>query len=117
MVSWFVVALKKTILKPNQKKTISLFSKKAREVLKDNLVDILIYGSVARGEATSSSDIDVIAVVKKDTYKAQMKLAALAFDLLMETGEYISVQTMISKDLKRDTMFLHNVRKDAIHAL
>jgi len=34
-----------------------------------------------------------------------MKLAALAFDILMETGEYISVQTMKSKELERDTIF------------
>jgi hypothetical protein len=46
-----------------------------------------------------------------------MKLAALSFDILMETGEYISVQTLKSKDLKRDTIFLHNVRQDAIHAI
>ena len=46
-----------------------------------------------------------------------MKLAQLAFDILLETGEYISVQTMKPTDLKRDTIFLHNVRREAIHAI
>jgi len=98
-------------------KAIEDFTKKAKNLLKDNLVDILIYGSVSRGEAKTDSDIDIIVIVKKNVFKNQMKLAAMAFDILMETGEYISVQTMKSKDLKRDTIFLHNVRGEAIHAI
>ena len=96
---------------------ITKFSSKVNNLLKNNLVDILIYGSVARGEAKIDSDIDVIVVVKRNAFKNQMKLAAIAFDVLLETGEYISVQTMKSKDLNRDTIFLHNVRREAIHAL
>ena len=80
-------------------------------------MDILIYGSVARGNAKEESDIDVIVVVKRNAFKTQMKLAALAFDILMETGEYISVQTLKSKELGRDTIFLHNVRSEAVHAI
>jgi uncharacterized protein len=97
--------------------TIERFTTKAKKILKNNLVDVLVYGSVARGEAKEESDIDVIVIVKRNAFKTQMKLAALAFDILMETGEYISVQTLKSKELERDTIFLHNVRSDAIHAL
>ena len=96
---------------------VERFISKAKKMLKNNLVDILIYGSIARGESKEESDIDIIVVVKRNTFKTQMKLAALAFDILMETGEYISVQTLKSKELERDTIFLHNVRRDAIHAL
>lgn len=96
---------------------VERFTSKAKKILKNNLVDILIYGSVARDEANEESDIDIIVVVKRNAFKTQMKLAALAFDMLMETGEYISVQTLKSKELERDTIFLHNVRGDAIHAL
>jgi len=96
---------------------IKKFSSKVNSVLKNNLIDIIIYGSVARGEAKTDSDIDVIVVVKRNAFKNQMKLAEIAFDILLETGEYISVQTMKSKELERDTIFLHNVRNDAIHAI
>lgn len=96
---------------------IKKFSSKVNSLLKDNIVDILIYGSVARGEDKYDSDIDIIVVVKQNAFKNQMKLAAIAFDVLLETGEYISVQTMKSKDLNRDTIFLHNVRREAIHAI
>lgn len=96
---------------------VKRFTSKVKKILKNNLVDILIYGSVARGEAKEDSDIDIIVVVKRNAFETQMKLAALAFDILMETGEYISVQTLKSKELERDTIFLHNIRNDAIHAL
>jgi predicted nucleotidyltransferase len=106
----------KSVTKSNEI-AIKKFTSKVNSLLKNNIVDILIYGSVARGEAKADSDIDVIVVVKRNAFKSQMKLAAIAFDILLETGEYISVQTMKSKDLKRDTIFLHNVRREAIHAL
>ncbi len=108
---------KKKSINKSREIAINKFSSKVNELLKNNLIDILIYGSVARGEAKSDSDIDVIVVVKRNTFKNQMKLAAIAFDILLETGEYISVQTMKSKDLNKDTIFLHNVRSDAIHAI
>jgi len=101
----------------SHKNAIKKFSKNTKKILKDNLVDILVYGSVARGESNQDSDVDIIVVVKRNAFRTQMRLAALSFDILMETGEYLSVQTMKSKDLKRDTIFLHNVRRDSIHAL
>jgi len=101
----------------SHKNAIKKFSQNAKKILKDNLVDILVYGSVARGESNKDSDVDIIVVVKRNDFRTQMRLASLAFDILLETGEYISVQTMKSKDLKRDTIFLHNVRRDSIHAL
>ncbi|MBS3802836.1 MAG: nucleotidyltransferase domain-containing protein [Candidatus Thermoplasmatota archaeon] len=101
----------------SQDKAIRRFTSDAKRILRDNVIDILIYGSVARGEAKKESDIDVIVIVKRNAFKMQMRLAALSFDILLETGEYISVQTLKSKELKRDTIFLHNVKRDAIHAL
>lgn len=97
--------------------SIQQFVAKAKKLLGNNLVDIIIYGSVARNKTHPDSDIDMIVIVKRKTFKNQMKLAQLAFDILLETGEYISVQTMKPKEFERDTIFLHNVRREAIHVI
>lgn len=98
-------------------RAIRRFVKKAKELLSDELIDILIYGSVVRGEAKPESDIDVIVIVKREEFESQMKLASLAFDVLMDTGEYISVQAVKSEDFNRDTIFMRNVREEAIHVV
>ena len=98
-------------------RAITKFVKKAKELLSDELIDVLIYGSVVRGEAKPESDIDVIVIVKREVFKSQMKLASLAFDVLMDTGEYISVQAVKPEDLNRDTIFMRNVREEAIHVV
>lgn len=98
-------------------RAIRKFVKKAKELLSDELIDVLIYGSVVRGEAKPESDIDVIVIVKREVFKSQMKLASLAFDVLMDTGEYISVQAVKPEDLNRDTIFMRNVREEAIHVV
>jgi len=100
--------------KESRSKAIEKFVKKAKELLPEDLIDILIYGSVVRGEAKSESDIDVIVIVRREEFKSQMKLASLAFDVLMDTGEYISVQAVMPEDFKRDTIFMRNVREEAI---
>ena len=97
--------------------SIEKFVAKTKDLLGNNLVDIIIYGSVARNETHPDSDIDMIVIVKLKPFKNQMKLAQLAFDILLETGEYISVQTMKPKEFKRDTIFLHNVRLEAKHVI
>ena len=100
--------------KESRSKAIEKFVKKAKELLPEDIIDILIYGSVVRGEAKSESDIDVIVIVRREEFKSQMKLASLAFDVLMDTGEYISVQAVMPEDFKRDTIFMRNVREEAI---
>ncbi len=103
--------------KKSHDRAIKEFVKRAKELISDELIDILIYGSVAREEANPESDIDIIVVVKKKAFENQMKLSSLAFDVLMETGEYISIQVMEPEDLKRDTIFMRNVREEAIHVI
>ena len=100
--------------KESRSNAIEKFVKKAKELLPEDIIDILIYGSVVRGEAKSESDIDVIVIVRREEFKSQMKLASLAFDVLMDTGEYISVQAVMPEDFKRDTIFMRNVREEAI---
>ena len=43
----------------------SLIADKLEEILQDDLVSVLLFGSAARGEAGESSDIDILIVAEK----------------------------------------------------
>lgn len=99
------------------RQAVETFVSEAKKLLSEDLVDILVYGSVARGTAGPESDIDIIIIVKNNPVGAQKALSSLAFDIMLETGEYISPQVMRPEDLQRDTIFLHNIKEEAVHVL
>ena len=73
---------------------IALTMKKGYEqVYGDNIIDIYLYGSYARGDYDVESDIDFAAVVKGERLDLQRKLKAMwdiAADLGMERDVVIS---------------------------
>ena len=63
------------------------------QVYRDNIIDIYLYGSYARGDYDAESDIDFAAVVKGERLDLQRKLKAMwdiAADLGMERDVVIS---------------------------
>ena len=57
--------------------------------LKDQIAKIILFGSVARGDARQDSDVDVLVFGFGDLRKLFRMCAEVAFDILMESGEYI----------------------------
>ena len=59
----------------------------------DNIKQVVVYGSFARGEATEASDIDM-AVIIDDSINAEnveKELSDFLFDILLDRKELISV--------------------------
>ena len=94
------------------------FVRRAREKYKDKIDSIILFGSVARGEAGRESDIDILVVIVGDRFRMRRELSEIVLDILLETGEYISVKTLsienfkYLKDLK--SSFLSNVIREGI---
>ncbi len=63
-----------------------------KNIFNDNLVSIILYGSVARGTATEESDID-ITIILKDAKKqsAQDKLIEFTVDLDLKYDKVFSI--------------------------
>lgn len=60
---------KVSVLPPGVKQRLDEWTKSLEEILGDNLVGILVHGSVARGEyRPGDSDVDVVVVLKEATY-------------------------------------------------
>jgi hypothetical protein len=58
----------------------------------NQLVDVLLFGSRARGDARPDSDYDVAVILRDgdwDFWPEKMRLAGLAYDILLDHGLYI----------------------------
>lgn len=75
-------------LSATERAILERFAARAKEVLRDNLVSIILFGSRARGEARPDSDVDLLLAVK-DLNRASQALDDLddvVLDLLFEHG-------------------------------
>lgn len=58
-----------------------------RDLMKDDLVEVVLYGSCARGDYTEDSDIDIALLTKSNRLEAKKyneKLASIATELAMK---------------------------------
>lgn len=76
------------------------FVRRALEKYGDKIDSIILFGSVARGEAREGSDIDILVVAVGDRFRMRRELSGIVLDILLETGEYISVKTLSIEDFK-----------------
>jgi uncharacterized protein (UPF0332 family)/predicted nucleotidyltransferase len=76
---------------------------------------IILFGSVARGEDTEESDIDMF-ILANDENKIKNDVSDISYDLLLKTGEYISPKIVHIEHYKKykDFSFYKNVNKDGI---
>jgi len=75
---WLVMADAKTI--------IDEFARRVRERLGDHVKHVILYGSHARGDASSDSDYDVLVVVDRRTPEIHDVIVDIEWDLFEETG-------------------------------
>ncbi|MCD6372121.1 MAG: nucleotidyltransferase domain-containing protein [Thermococcus sp.] len=100
------------------KEVAEAFARDVRKLLGDNLVKIILFGSVARGEESEESDVDILVVVKNDPWEVQKKLADLVVDYLLEYGIYVSPKVISLEEfefMKRiKSAFYINISKEGI---
>jgi predicted nucleotidyltransferase len=104
----------------NRQLAVEEFVSRIRQALSSNVVDVRLFGSEARGEATSESDIDVLVVVQPDMDRVQFedRIIDIAFDVNLDFGLYISPRVVTPEILNdpvwRETPFIKNVARESI---
>jgi predicted nucleotidyltransferase len=90
----------------------------AKSLKHPEIEKIILFGSVARGDDKKDSDIDILIITKNidDDLKIDDDVYGKAFDILMNTGENISVKMRTKEQYQKynDFPFYMNISKDGI---
>ncbi|MGC9200615.1 MAG: nucleotidyltransferase domain-containing protein [Candidatus Aenigmatarchaeota archaeon] len=84
--------------------------------MKGKIKSIILYGSVARGEAREESDIDVMVILKNNSLYKKVLDIVFKIDLKNKTATsifWITPRELI-KYVKNDSPFLKNVAKEGV---
>ena len=101
-------------LQKRYQRAVDEFMKRVLDTYRTRIESIILFGSVARGEAKEDSDIDILVIWKGDEAEGWRALTGLAFDGLLDKGEYISVKVIGVDDLKGENPFIRNVMREGI---
>ena len=86
----------------------------------DQLAQVWLYGSKARGDYSESSDMDIMVVVDEDAhiekgFEANLDKHDMVMSILARYDELISVMTYAASDFNSDAISLHkNIKEEGI---
>jgi len=105
-------------LNKKETKVVKEFSDKVKDLLKNNLIDIRLFGSKVRGDYTENSDIDILLVMKTKNWDLIDKIYDILIDIEIEHNSQISLKIFSEAEFKRikdyETFFYKNVAKEGV---
>lgn len=88
------------------------------EIFQRNMSAIILYGSVARGDATDESDIDIAIVIKKEMdSRTKKRFISWAADMDIRHERVFSIVDIQEENMEkweRILPFYQNIRKEGI---
>ncbi len=96
-------------------KVLKEFKKDISGVLGDELVEVILYGSYARGDYTEDSDVDVLIVVnRKLTPEEELKISRICLNYLLKYKVVISAISYPQDLFALDSSFVKEVKKAGV---
>ena len=103
---------------PNRTRATGEFVRRLRRDLPANIVDLRLFGSEARGQASPESDIDVLVVVQPDDERVALetRIVDIAFDVNLEFNVFISpsvvTPAILNHPVWRESPFIETVLRE-----
>jgi uncharacterized protein len=105
-------------LKAKDAAALEEFVERLRVVLRDNLVEVKLFGSKATGKDQLESDIDVLVAVEKGGVEIEDQVVDIAFDTNLKHEVYISPRVIdratLADPVWSITPFLKAIAKEGI---
>jgi predicted nucleotidyltransferase len=83
------------VRKQNQRDIVASFVERLKNQEGENLLEVVLFGSVARGEETLESDVDVCVLLKNSDPERKNAIMTLACDLFDESFYEIAISPII----------------------
>jgi predicted nucleotidyltransferase len=85
-------ALDKIKMPPGHRRVLERSVPVLRRELGDNLVELLLFGSAARGEAAWDSDVDIAAIVREEPpWQEERRIGGVLYDIELEESAIVMV--------------------------
>lgn len=101
-------------------KILDLTKVKMQEIFKENLISVILFGSYARGENKSESDLDIMVLIDMDKlellqYKKIVSKFANTLDLEYDVLVSIKLQDKETFERWENTLpFFKNIKKEGV---
>ncbi|MFQ5964280.1 MAG: nucleotidyltransferase domain-containing protein [Candidatus Scalinduaceae bacterium] len=84
----------------------------------DEIIDVLVFGSKARGDATKESDIDVLVITSSNNWKKGDEIREIGYGLDDEIDYKLSIQVISKSHLdylrQNNFQFVANIENEGI---
>ena len=101
-----------------EQRALKRFKAAAESLLKDNLLDLRLFGSRARGEGTDESDLDVLVVLRRKDRAVCRRIVeeALEIDLVYDTNLAPTIFSAeeYQQNKEYQTPFYRNVERESL---
>lgn len=91
------------------------FGKRATEAVGEEIQEIILYGSTARGEAQGiKSDVDIFVVVESASEAVEETLDEIAYDVMLDHGVVTSIMIKTEEEFEtqREETFVQTVLRE-----
>lgn len=98
-----------------RERSFEAFARRVKDAIGEDVHEIILYGSTARGEATETSDVDVLIVLGRPRDSAQREMiSTLAFEVGLEFDVAISylIQSKERFESRQNAPFLKHVLRE-----
>lgn len=105
-------------LPPDVAQALERFLAEATERFPDRIQRVVLFGSVARGEAREDSDVDLLVVWDGSEGEAIRSLVPITSEILVDTGVDLAIHPVSPNRLETlraaDTYFYRNLQQEGV---
>ncbi|MEW5961558.1 MAG: nucleotidyltransferase domain-containing protein [Chloroflexota bacterium] len=105
----------------NEQRIAAAFINKLRAKFDRQLVSVILFGSRARGEADSGSDMDLLVVMTDVNFETRQAVRYLAVEVWLDYGVYLSTRVWDQDHWRKlaalQTSLYQNICRDGIDLL